>query len=457
MRSDSYLILLHQGKDLRELQDKFYEMGGFYNGIGYLFPYDKKQELKKIIEHLPGIKIHQLNFEEGCTLDSMRQDFNKAYLLSKLFTLDSKISSLKIDNMSEEDIENLNIHPKQKEEFIKLVRKKEQLKHSIEWSQVIKNTPVQSKKIHFQATFIKDQPINFLTEDPPEIPQLINYVENSKTQPFIRKGIVGMLVGSGGVGKTHALVQLALSIATGTPWLGKYPVEKSGYVFMGMGENSEGDIHRLIRKTTKQLLLLEQPDIPEHFLIEASKRLSVFSFNGLNASFFNKGKQTEFYDLFLQELKEKEPKEGWSCIILDPISRFIGSDAEIDNGSATAFIALLEKLILELKYQPTVLFGHHMNKSSVTSKHTDQSAARGSSAITDGVRWQANLERVYKKSTDIADEYELDRIILKVVKSNFTSISPPQILKKDQNGFLFAMGLNPSIFERKNRDSFISE
>ena len=39
MTSNSYLILLPQGRNLRPLQDKFYEIGGFYNGIGYIFPF----------------------------------------------------------------------------------------------------------------------------------------------------------------------------------------------------------------------------------------------------------------------------------------------------------------------------------------------------------------------------------------------------------------------------------
>ena len=47
-----------------------------------------------------------------------------------------------------------------------------------------------------------------------------------------------MLVGAGGAGKTHALAQLAISIATGTNWLGKFPIEQPGFVFMGLGENA---------------------------------------------------------------------------------------------------------------------------------------------------------------------------------------------------------------------------
>lgn len=274
-------------------------------------------------------------------------------------------------------------------------------------------------------------------------------MEGSNIKPFIRKGIVAMLVGSGGVGKTHALAQLAISITTGIPWLGKYPVESIGYVFMGMGENSEEDIHRLLRKTVKNLFPKETTFFDENLIEGASKRLAITSFNGIDSSFIYKGQPTQSYELLLHELKEKEPKEGWSCIILDPISRFLGADAETDNASATRFIALLERLTLELKGHPTVLFGHHMNKNAGTSKSTDQAAARGSSAITDGVRWQANLEKVRKTITDEEEEYELDQIILRGVKSNFTAILPPQRLKKDENGILFAQDPNQSIFKKR--------
>ena len=266
------------------------------------------------------------------------------------------------------------------------------------------------------------------------MPKLVNFIDGANPKPFIRKGIVAQIVGAGGVGKTHVLAQLALSITTGANWLGIYPIEKAGHVFIGLGENKDDDIHRLMRKIVKgyEKNNHETTLFAPNPLQEASKRLFVMSFTAMNGTFIRDGQPTPFFEAFFQELKDKEPKEGWACIILDPISRFMGADAENDNAAATQFIALLERLTLELKGQPTVIFGHHMNKSGVSSTNTDQGAARGSSAITDGVRWQANLEKVKKTSNpEGEDQYELNQISMRPVKSNFTCSAPfPKTTKR---------------------------
>ncbi|QZA59460.1 AAA family ATPase [Candidatus Rhabdochlamydia porcellionis] len=450
---NSYLILLPHGRNLRPLQDKFYEIGGFYNGIGYVFPPQKEQILKQILKHLPDIKIRKVDLEKDHTFDSIRQMHNASYFRDKLFALDNKISSItriyQLDELSEASIESLQLSLEQKTLFLELIQEREKLKKALEWAEAMEKTLSSQKSVSFQMKFISEQPVNFLLEEAPKMPRLINYIEDSYTKAFIRKGIVGMLVGSGGVGKTHALAQLAISITTGIPWLGKYPVEKTGCVFMGMGENSEEDIHRMLRKIVKKLFREQTSFFDKNPLLEASKRLAVASFNGADSSFIYKGKPTQSYELLLQELKEKEPKEGWSCIILDPISRFLGADAEIDNASATRFIALLEKITLELEGHPTVLFGHHMSKNAQAARNTDQGAARGSSAITDGVRWQANLEKIRKTLNSEEEEYELDQIILRSVKSNFTAILPSLRLKKDKDGILFVQDPNQSIFKKR--------
>ena len=176
------------------------------------------------------------------------------------------------------------------------------------------------------------------------------------------------------------------------------------------------------------------------------------SVTGSDATFIHQGSPTAFFETLLSQLKAKQPDQGWSCIILDPISRFLGADAETDNASATRFISLLERITMELKGNPTVLFGHHMNKSGIGSKNTDQAAARGSSALTDGVRWQANLERV-KKEEDVDSPSDLNQVVLRTVKSNFTVILPEQRLQKDETGCLRAIEEPKDIFikEQKGR------
>ena len=431
-----YLLLLSQGKSLKPLQGKFLELGGFYNGIGYVFPLQNEHFLKELVLPLH-LKILKMPLGQGQSFESLRQSFKSVFFKEKLaekqFHLLQYQKELALDEISEENIKSSDLPQHKKLEIAHLIDECERLKKSIEWAEGMEKATSLSKSRHIQ--FIHEQEINFLLDEAPSVPRLINYFENEQQKPLIRKGIVAMLVGAGGVGKTHALAQLAISIATGQHWFGKYPIENPGYVFMGLGENTEDDIHRLLRKIV--INQFKNHADKNAFLLEASRRLATKSFVGTDASFIHQNTSTAAYETLLDELKIREPKEGWSCLIFDPISRFLGSDAETDNADATRFIALLEKMIAELKGHPTIFFGHHMNKGGVSSTHTDQSAARGSSAITDGVRQQFNLERA-KKENEEEDSYDLNVVNFRMVKSNFTKMLPPQKLIKNDVGYLYA-------------------
>jgi RecA-family ATPase len=76
-------------------------------------------------------------------------------------------------------------------------------------------------------------------------------------------------------------------------------------------------------------------------------------------------------------------------IVLDPAARFQGGDenAAVD---VTRFVEVMEHVSQETG--ATVIAIHHANKGSMNQGvPTSQAAARGSSAFTDGVRWQGNL------------------------------------------------------------------
>jgi DNA primase catalytic core len=305
-----------------------------------------------------------------------------------------------------------------------------------------KNKPdlMKESESKFKIQFLQEEPTNFLTSDAPEMPRLLSVPDGPNTRMFIPKGIVGMVAGAGGVGKTHFLTQLALAVASGDMFLGKYLVQNQGHVFFVLGENTRADIHRLLRKTYKKMY-----PTPEQQANKADicQRLAVASVMGMNAALINKeNNPTIFYMELLAELKNTEPIAGWDLIIFDPISRLLGPLAETDNDAATQFIALLEKMILELKGNPTILFAHHMNKSGLGNTETDQTAARGSSAITDGARWQANLDKTlnpnYDKSNNTAplNKYDPNKITFRVVKSNHTAATSPEILIRDNYGNL---------------------
>jgi DNA primase catalytic core len=297
----------------------------------------------------------------------------------------------------------------------------------------------QSPNKSFQVQFIKDCSTNFLLTEAPPMPSLVTMTDKDIRSIFIPRGIVGSVVGAGGIGKTHWLAQLALSVTTGRLFLSEYTVTKIGHVALVLGENSSDDIHRLLRKTIKGFARVDDEidhEKLEDMINKASERLAPMSVTGMDASFINaNGNPSFFYEQFLNELIKNEPEEGWALIILDPISRFLGADAETDNAKATLFISLLENMNQKLRGNPTILFGHHMNKNSRGQENSDASASRGASGLTDGVRWQLNLD-----SVKVETEVIRDKIKMNVTKSNHTGYPPARILKKDSCGHLKILG-----------------
>ena len=291
-------------------------------------------------------------------------------------------------------------------------------------------------KEKFPIKFLNEFDENFLIVEPPEKAMLLEYAkEDGSKAGFLPKGIVAMLVGSGGVGKTHLLAQLAISIATDTPFLDVFTttkhcgLNKQGNVFLGLGENHYDDIHRLLFKATKHLRKNKSIDLKnDQTLFSASSRIAPFSFCGQQASFIEDKKPSLYFRELKMRLQDIAPQHGWNLIILDPVSRIMGADAETDNAAATQFISLLEELSMDLPGNPTILFAHHTNKSAFqTGTNQNQTAARGLSALTDGVRWQCN----YTKDTN-----EKNITILKMTKSNFTAILEDIKTEKSLDGFI---------------------
>jgi hypothetical protein len=362
-------------------------------------------------------------------------DFYRSALSAKQTEISQAFRLAGCDLLSKDEIIQENrLQDREKTQLLKLLEEKESLEEQLLWAEAVNKT-MSNQGHELPIHFLRDLPVNYLEVDPPPKPRLLYWVSKAGIKhTFLSKEIVAMLVGAGGVGKTHILAQLALSITSGIPFLGKFEVESPGSVCMILGENKMEDIHRLLRKTAKNLssMLEKNARKPLHAqfalfdtnpLSQISERLCVLSVHGLNSHFLRDGKPTEFYYRFLQELKNKQPENGWSLILLDPISRFAGLDAEKDNAVATDFIALLERMSDELIGHPTLLISHHKPKPFVSSKDSDQTAARGASGLTDGVRWQANL-----------DKQDDNNIIFRVVKSNFTSIPPDFKIEKDEDG-----------------------
>lgn len=255
-----------------------------------------------------------------------------------------------------------------------------------------------------------------------ELPGLDGYTGQRSTG-VLPLGKVGMLAAAGGAGKTIALVQLALAVATGALWLETYVTPNPGHVLLALGEEDADELRRRIYYAAKLMRLTDEQQKL------AAERITLLPLAGTRVELTEanaRGQVTETQAL--AELRELLRSSGhdWRLTVLDPLSRFAGCDTEKDNAAATRFIAAVETLV-DVPGHPTVLLAHHTTKVSRDGNESSASAARGASALTDGVRWVANLDPI--KDAE-------DRVSLTVTKSNYSRKAKAKVFVRDDGGAL---------------------
>lgn len=225
---------------------------------------------------------------------------------------------------------------------------------------------------------------------------------------FLAQGIVAMLAATGGVGKTQALIQLALAIASGTKWLDTFNVIEPGHVVILLAEEDEDEAWRRFHYSARYLGL--DKTHPEAI----RERIWVIPMAGLPARLIDAatGESSRTFEGLQSALAQHDV--DWRLIILDPASRLMPEDGEFDSAAATDFVAHLEALTQTSKGKPTILFSHHTRKGG-----TGKAGVRGSSALTDGARWVSTM-RPYGVMPDgtIIEDGE-GRVLLKLQKSNY--------------------------------------
>jgi len=206
--------------------------------------------------------------------------------------------------------------------------------------------------------------------------------------PLFPRGKVGMLTAAGGVGKTTALCELALCVATGRPWLGCLEVSSPGRVLLALGEEDAEEAHRRLWKAARILELTdEQREL-------AAGRVVVLPLAGHPEMALTREEgpgtsvETPAAGALLARLDDDG--DGWALVVLDPASRFAGPDMEKNNAAATRFVQVLEKLA-GVEGRPSVLVAHHTSQAARSEGKATAEHARGATAFSDGVRWQADL------------------------------------------------------------------
>lgn len=233
-----------------------------------------------------------------------------------------------------------------------------------------------------------------LLDDPPPPQEWVlmrpDLETNGMANPIglLPRSEVGFLIAAGGVGKSFALIQLALSVATGRKWLDYFLVPTPGRVLILLGEEKLKQAHRRFHDLAHSMRLTDEQ-------VELAKaNIVMMPLAGVIAPLVvQDGTSTSETDV-MAFLRQHMAEAEWTLVIIDPLSRFAGADTEKDNVQATRFVQVAETLC-KVPGAPTVLFAHHTNKASRVDGAPTASAAdaRGASGTTDGGRWCANLVR----------------------------------------------------------------
>jgi hypothetical protein len=266
---------------------------------------------------------------------------------------------------------------------------------------------------------------------------------------FIPEGIVSMLVSPGGCGKTYALMQAAVALATGQKWLGTFTPTARCKSLVVLAEEGRVFAHNRMKH------IVDCMQLSGEHLERVYNNIHLLPMSGGLCRFTDaKGKPTENLKYFKEYL---ENHSDIRFVVLDPASRFLGPNCEIDNAAATDWVAAVNELT-QIKSSPTIIVSHHANKSAIRpvngSKDVvfDQSITRGASGLVDGVRLVLGMQK--------KEQEQKTSIIFKIFKTNVCDNGEPvELIANRKYGGVLELNLSTNTdntkptYERNHRDT----
>lgn len=255
---------------------------------------------------------------------------------------------------------------------------------------------------------------------------------------LVVQGKVAAVVAPGGHSKSQWLLQVAVGVATGLPVANHWEVGAVGQALVYFAEDDKEEIHRRIYRIQHHLALQGH----QQFQHTLTSNLRVHSTVGMDTLLTRTSTSGEIERTTIVDriCAEAELMADLKLIVIDPISRFRGGE-ENSNEDATRFVEALETIAK--RTGATVMVSHHTNKGSYQADgDPSQGAARGASALTDGLRFQMDLRRPSERQlTSIgAVKQNAGRyVVATVTKTNYAAIPEPVILERLDGGYLSAV------------------
>lgn len=265
-----------------------------------------------------------------------------------------------------------------------------------------------------------------------EMPRAINLLEAFSTKPapldFVLPGMlagtVGSLVSPGGVGKSYLSLEWAVLVATGVNLMGLDFDVKCGRVVMLCAEDPADALkHRLHALGT-------------HLDVEARRQMSV------NVEVFPLVGHP--FDLMKESCFDwtLERACGRRLMLIDTLRRIHVAD-ENDGGEMAALLGQMERITARTGC--SILFLHHTTKAAALNGQGDmQQASRGSSVLTDNIRWQAFLGGMTKeeaKEHGIPEQARGQFVRFGIPKRNYGAPMPDLWLRRGEGGVLVSADL----------------
>lgn len=247
-------------------------------------------------------------------------------------------------------------------------------------------------------------------------------------------GALGVVLGSGGVGKSMMMLHVAHAVATGTDTLGcllpDLRVAPHGRVVYLSGEDDELILHHRVHAFAREL--------DEDARAAMTERMTIVPLVGSAPSLLD-GSGAINDDALVQI---GDAAAGTRLLIIDPLRQFHAAD-ENDNGMMTTLSKALAKIAHEERC--AIVLVHHVSKAGSKDGDADAAMSRGASAITDNARWVMALRKLSESTMEdlglIPPAWRY--VTTRRVKANYTALGDVTILERGDGGILHPTTVRP--------------
>lgn len=243
-------------------------------------------------------------------------------------------------------------------------------------------------------------------------------------------GSVGVIIGSGGVGKSMLILHIAHAVATGRDDLGGCLLGNSsrdvGRVVYLAGEDAADIIHHRVHAFAQHI----PADRRDAVVAKLAENVDIVPLVGTAPSLLDASG-----DLNADAVAcVREAARGARLLVIDPLRQFHAGD-ENDNGAVTTVIKALAQIAHEKRCAIVII--HHVSKAGAKDD-PDAGMSRGASAITDNARWVLAVGKMTKvRCEKLGLTREAWRYVgVGKVKANYAEVGDMTILVRGPGGVL---------------------